>query len=206
MVAARLISGTVWTGILGVGSLWGAAVSAPCDVFNADVSSQLWTTLHVSPVVLPVNRPAGTARTVFEAVNLEGETVVSQVVPAGDDTVVWTPFSGAAPETDEHYTLRLAYSAAGDDRPFANDTAGVAVLRGAFGAGIEVRTSTNASCWAGTGLRGVVGYGGQWFSYLFRFPPWRADRPGRITVTADGTNVVSGPLTFKAEAYRVFAE
>lgn len=183
---------------------WFGSVRA-IDVLTAHPDSIVWTTLRESPVELPVVRPEGTAKTVFEVVDLAGDVVVSQEVAATDDTVRWAPFAGAAPSADEFYSLRLDFYAAGENRPFASETARLAVVRGAFGDGVDVFTTTNAPGWAETPVKGVVARDGKWVPFRFCFPPWRADRPGQITVPEAGTNVTSCPLTFKSEACRVYA-
>ena len=184
--------------------MWGGGFCA-VDILTAQPDSIAWETLRVSPVELPVLRPDGTAKTVFEVADLAGDVVVSQEVAAADDTVRWAPFAGAAPAADEFYSLRLDFYAAGANRPFTNATARLAVVRGAFGDGVDVFTTTNAPGWDETPVKGVVARDGKWVPFRFCFPPWRADRPGQITVSEAGTNVTSCPLTFKSEACRVYA-
>ena len=204
------------------------------DVLTVPRDSFAWTVVHTSPVELPVMRPTGTARTVFTATNLAGENTVQIEVPAMEDVAVWTPFTGRVPGADEVYTLSLDYYQHGATMPFSNETARVAVLRGAFGDAIDVAATAEAAGWDAMGAQAVtvvdgtgcvpqgmsltvrvaqegtsseMSFSGETgvFASRFRFPPWRVDSACTFTWTADGTNEVSGPCGFRKNGYSVYA-
>ncbi|MDO5318521.1 MAG: hypothetical protein Q4G65_07855 [bacterium] len=220
-----------WTAIL---VLVACASLGAVDVLTVPRDSFAWTVVHISPVELPVTRPAATARTVFTATNLAGEKTVQIEIPATEDVVVWTPFAGRAPEADEVYTLSLDYFQLGGTVPFSNETARVAVLRGAFGEAIDVAATAEAADWNAMGAQVVttvdvagcvppgtpltvrveqegtsseMSFSGETgvFASRFRFPPWRVDRACTFSWTAGGTNEVSGPCRFGKKGYSVYA-
>ena len=214
--------------------LAGCASAGAINVLTVPRDAFAWTVVHTSPVELPVMRPSGTARAVFTATNLAGEKTVQIEVPAAEDVVVWTPFAGRAPEADEVYTLSLDYFQLGGTVPFSNETARVAVLRGAFGEAIDVAATAEAAGWNAMGAQAVTvadatgsvppgtpltvrveqegassemsfSGGTGVFASRFRFPPWRVDRACTFSWTDGGTNEVSGPCGFRKNGYSVYA-
>jgi len=138
-----------------------AAVSAGCDVRNVSESRLAWQVVSSVPCELPVDYPVKATRAVLTVTDTAGKKKTIDV-PAGADSVSWSPFDGVAPGEDAVYELTLDYYDGSSTKVLSSSTARLAVLKGAFGDAVDVATSASSPAFVVSPRRPVFVVDPQW--------------------------------------------
>ena len=133
---------------------------ASCDVLTVEPGSMPWTTVHTRIVPLPVDWPEGATSAMLTTTDIQGNTIRTETVAAGVESVDWTAFEGEVPRADALYTVTLSFR--NGSRVVSTESSQLAVLRGAF-AGIDVLGNTAAREWKTVDAKGFfVGSDSSW--------------------------------------------
>ena len=178
---------------VGIGMAFGV------DVMTAEPGSLPWTTVHSKTVSLAVDWPEKATEAWLVTSDIRAKVIREERIPVGAESVSWMAFEGDAPTEDALYSLRLQFYTGTTEgrnlKPLSNSTMTLAVLRGAFGDGVEVASDTTDDAWRQVSSKGFfVGCDSAWAQGKSPcvLSPVRAETPLVVTTNA----LSSGWTTF----------
>ena len=177
----------------------GVGMAFGVDVMTAEPGSLPWTTVHAKTVSLAVDWPEKATEAWLITSDIREKVIREERIPVGAESVSWTAFEGDAPTEDALYSLRLQFYTGTTEgrnlKPFSNSMMTLAVLRGAFGDGVEVASDTTDDSWRQVSSKGFfVGCDSAWVGGKSPcvLSPVRAETPLFATTNA----LSSGWTTF----------
>lgn len=160
-----------------------AGQSDPLRICCSAEKNLIWQTIADNEVTLQFSWPKGAETARLTAVNLAGETVLSETLSAGTQSYVWQVFDGAVPVADDCFRVTVDYSSV------KTESVDLVLERGTFSP-VTVHVADSEKAFAKCGNVGRP---------LVYDADWLGDAAGNLTMTvaprASGSPLALTPPT-----------